>query len=661
MNKSLLMMAAFAATLPAMGATAVYDALSLSGNTRLQGVERLEAPATAKGIMRAPDNSITWGYCDEPYSAYALGEGEVKLGIIMNEETVSSLAGNRIVGLQISNPVSRGTSSYVNPCTTTTIWVSNSLYADVEPLGSSEGTLGTAGFAWSTVNFDTPVEIPASGELFIGYDLNVPTNPQTYCYITDGYYPEADGAGLVYSNYTVNDQGQIIEDQWGWRDWSPLAGCLCMRVIIEGDNLPESQAAFVTANVPGTVVKGETFSFSTSFINKGANDVEELTYTMAIEGMEPQTYVAKADGPAAFGDTQTATVEFTSDVIGVNIPYTLTLTQVNGVDNLAISSVTGLLNSVTEGYKRNVVFEEFTGNWCGYCVMGIAGMEYMHTNYADKGFIGIAIHGSNDPMQVMDTPAMPYYPLAQYVSGFPSSFVNRQMGVNVYPAPPTMEEAFLNVVDVPSIGEVNATFTYDNKTANVSTTTTFGLDVEVADFSLAYTVIEDEVGPYVQTNYMSGQSGDYYGWEDKPSQVTMKYNEVARKCSKPMGIEDSLPASVEKGVAYEYAEEFRMTGVKTPANCSIVVMIINNATGLIENACIVKASEDTNGVDSVSTSAASLAQGGYGFVKVAEAGAAVYTVDGRRVAVAAEAGNIELPAGIYIVSANGRAAKVVVR
>lgn len=652
-------MAAFAATLPAMGATAVYDAITLSGNARLQGVERLEMPATSKGLMRAPGNTINWGYCGEPETAFALGTGDVKMGILISEEMVSSLAGNRIVGLQIANPTAQ---NYTNPCSKATIWVSTSLDPSVTPLGSSEVSLGGGGFDWSTVSFDTPIDMPTAGELYVGFDVNVPTNPQTYCYITDYMAAEKEGAGLVYSNRTINNQGQIVEDQWGWRDWAPAAGCLCLRVIIEGDNLPENQAQFVTANVPGTVVKGETFSFSTAFINKGANNAEELTYVMDIEGMEPQTYVAKADGAAGFGDAQTATVEFTSDVIGINIPYTLTLTQVNGVDNLSISSITGVLNSATEGYQRNVVFEEFTGNWCGYCVLGIAGMEYMRENYADKGFIGIAVHGDSDPMEVMNTPDMPYYTLGKrYVSSFPSSFVNRQMEVNVYPAPPTIEEAFLNVVDVPSIGEIKAIFTYDGTTATMTTTTTFGLDVEAADFSVAYTVIEDEVGPYVQTNYMAGQQGNYYGWEDKGQQVRMKFNEVARKCSKPMGVENSLPTSVERGVAYEYAEEFTMSGVKKPANCSLVAMIINNKTGLIENACLVKATEDLSGVESVAATAASLAKGGYGFVEVAEAGAAVYTVDGRRVAVAAEAGNIELPAGIYIVSANGRAAKVVVR
>ena len=654
-------MAAFAATLPAMGATAVYDAISLSGNARLQGVERLDAPAAAKGLMRAPGdvNSIIWGYCDEPYTAFALGTGNVKMGILVNEETVASLAGNRIVALQIANPVSQGTGNrYVNPCSTTTIWASTELGG--EPISTNEGTLGADGFEWSTVAFDTPVVIPTSGELYVGYDIDVPTNPATYCYITDYGLPDDAGAGLVYSNMTVDNSGNIVNAEWAWRDWAPAAGCLCLRLVIEGDNLPENQASLVEANIPGTVVKGETFSFSTTFVGKGANDAAELTYVMDIEGMESQTYVAKANGSAAFGDWQTADVEFSTDVLGVNIPYTLTLTQVNGVDNLAISSVSGFLNSVDEGYQRNVVFEEFTGNWCGYCVMGIAGMEYMHTNYADKGFIGIAVHGSSDPMQVMDSPNMPYYPLAQYVAGFPSSFVNRQMNVNVYPAPDTIEEAFLSVVDVPSVAEISATFEYDDKTATMATKTTFGLDVEAANFSVAYTVIENEVGPYAQTNYMSGQQGDYYGWESKPSQVSMKFNEVARRCSKPMGIENSLPSSVERGVVYEYGEEFKLTGVTTPANCSLVAMIINNTTGLIENACIVAASENS-GVDTVNASASALAKGGYGFVEVAEAGASVYTVDGRRVAVAAEAGNIELPAGIYIVSANGRAVKVVVR
>ena len=72
------------------------------------------------------------------------------------------------------------------------------------------------------------------------------------------------------------------------------------------------------------------------------------------------------------------------------------------------------------------VVEEFTGTWCGWCTIGYEGMESAKATFGDNAVL-IAVHVGD----VMDN--SDYYSVADRVSGYPSSFINRS--IDAYPAP----------------------------------------------------------------------------------------------------------------------------------------------------------------------------------------------------------------------------------
>ena len=140
----------------------------------------------------------------------------------------------------------------------------------------------------------------------------------------------------------------------------------------------------------------------------------------------------------------------------------------------------------------------------------------------------------------------------------------------------------------------NAVFaSEDNTSVKVKSASTFGFtDDGNADFSIAYVVVEDNVGPYNQGNFYSDASkpdnpDDYLNeWYKKGSPVEMKFNNVARGIYPCLnGMEGSVPTSVEKGKAYEYEYTFDLPdNIQDKKNISIVTLLIDNKSGEIINA-----------------------------------------------------------------------------
>jgi len=124
----------------------------------------------------------------------------------------------------------------------------------------------------------------------------------------------------------------------------------------------------------------------------------------------------------------------------------------------------------------------------------------------------------------------------------------------------------------------------------VNTKTTFGDDINAANYKIAYVVLEDNVGPYYQSNYYSGSSlsqTDYmYDWTQKESRVSIKFNDVARGIYPNVyGQSGSVPSSVKRGVANEYAYTLTLpTNISNKDNISIVTLLVNSNNGEIVNA-----------------------------------------------------------------------------
>ena len=244
--------------------------------------------------------------------------------------------------------------------------------------------------------------------------------------------------------------------------------------------------------------------------------------------------------------------------------------------------------------------EEGTGTWCGWCVRGIETIKLMSEKYPNN-FIGIALH-YGDEMDYIDN----YSSVLNKIHGFPGCFINRRTSdyesVSLSIAEDAVKELKENAV---AKIEAKASFTDGEKKVLVKTKTTFGFDKGSANYKIAYVVLEDNVGPYNQANYYSGdalsESNYMYEWTQKSSVVSIKFNDVARGVYPDAnGKSGSVPTTVKKGEANEY--EYTVTlpsTVSDPKNVSIVTLLIDSGSGEILNADKVYMVEKTTGIQNV--------------------------------------------------------------
>lgn len=685
MKKLLLTLAAAAIASGSFAAALPHRSLQREaepGRVR-QLLETDKSTAKSPRLFRAASDAATlsmnWGYCEGAYNGVPMPAGELKGAIKLDVDLAKEWAGATISSISVGNPVDLNTARpdyeqmiyvYDNPIREAKIWLAEDL--DKDPVIIVDAELGEMGAEWSTIELPEAYTIKADTPVYIGYTLTVPDNEEGNILpiIVDMGEPNKNGC-YVYSRYEgLDNDGYLTFGQdYKWSTPYNVFTNLAIRACVNGDMLPTDIVRNYAWSVPMYTAPNEVFTALTMIQNMAANPVSSVEYTMEIQGMEPQKYTVDLPETLGYYDiSKPISAEFKCATVGNNIGYRLYISAINGnpVD-FSAEAIEGKLLCIEEGYPRNVVFEEATGTWCGWCVLGYAGMEYMAENYADQGFIGIAIHGG-DEMDVMgdEETECAYTPLADMISGFPTAFANRNMGNEIYPDPYEMEYAFEGLKDVPAYAEISATLETgaSDKELKLSTKSKFADSEENSNYAVGYTVIEDLVGPYAQTNYTSGRDGDYYGFEKLGPKVMLQFNDVARNCSKPMGIEGSLPAAIEKDKEYAFDDVITLGDEIAPSMVRVVAMVINLNNGAIENACVVKV-PGYNGVDKILSSSkeSAFAYGVKGEIRfrVNAANAQVYGIDGRQVAAGVSGQGLKVPAGIYVVSLNGRSVKVAVR
>lgn len=633
----------------------------------------LATPETRKAPAFASDGEelwINWGYCDEPYTGLDIYD-EFSYAIQVIPEAATAFAGSSITAVQVCNPY---TQQFTNPVKNATVWVAESL--EGPHICEGTGALGKESLDYSQIELDQPYMLEAGKAVYVGVTMNVAKTTQVLSYIADGYYPEYPETSWLYSNIIgVSDDGTklLTGPDMNWLDAGEIAGNVCMLIHLTGDTLPRDRAVIDEYAIPTTAEANENFTAMFVITNWGANQIDRAEFTCTFEGYDPQVATGmtflynnqtgqQVTMPIGYGESALVGVYFNAPAEGI-FPYSIEMTRVGTELNNLEAKIDDYMVSLVDGYPKNTVIEEATGTWCGYCPAGYAGMEYMKENYAGKGFIGIAMH-EGDPMSVLDQGEC-YYPVAKYLKGFPSSFMNRNWKENIYPEPEELEYYFEQDQMNPAMAQFGMTLdNYDSKakTMTLHTTADFAFDMEDADFSIAYVVVEDEVGPYSQTNYYSGASGSYWGFESKGESVRLKFNDVAREGSQPVGIKNSVPASVVKGETYTFDTEVSFAKVKKLENSRIVALLIHNPSGYIMNAAEADFISTVDGIRAESVKAP-IAYGMKGALNLRATGRAaeVYTIDGRRVASGLTSGSIQLPAGVYIVSNGNECAKVVVR
>lgn len=647
----------FAATSPI-----IKGGTSLGEGRVKPGITVNQANLNANKLAKAPTDAesdlfINWGYCGDPYNAFQFPAGELKGAIKMTSDITTDFAGAQITEIMVGTPTKQ---DYTNPIKTATVWISESLNG--EPIVSTSGRLGSKAFEWSTINLETPYTIEAGKEIYIGYTITVPKGNGIYGVITDNYMPQNNESAYIYSTFEgVDNRGNFkFGDNYSWQAIGEYIGNLSIQAKVIGDQLPTNMAVIPQAVVPSATNANTPFNVKFYAVNIAANAVEDIDVTFEVAGEDAQVKNIKLPKAIYYGEASKEKAQFVCEQIGT-LDYKLYISAVNGEPCDTGYALTGNILSLESGFKRNLVFEEGTGTWCGWCVVGYAGMEYMKETYGDKGFIGIAVH-QGDAMASLDQGGA-YASFGQYFATFPSAFLNRNWKSDIYPDPYVLEDEYEAMINVPALVEISAEISgesIDSRDIKLKTKTQFCTDTVNVNYGIAYAVVEDNVGPYPQQNNASGLNKDYFGFEKKGKVVPLTFNDVARNCSHPEAFKGSIPTEVKVGETYEYTMDINLSDVKDLENYRVIAMVIDNKTGQIQNAC--QATNILSGVESVIGNESSfVANGGKGWICVScDTPANIYNASGRMVAEGVESGVINVPAGVYIVNANGKSVKVLV-
>lgn len=643
MKKSLLLLSA------AMLASGAATAAS-SPKTVTFSASSLKAPSVATSHnVRANAGGETpylvYSKAGEPVSAYTLNNlpsrCTVYLATEMSVADQQPYIGADITAVNVMAGSSANNGNF--PISRVLAFVTDDL--GKVPTDRTVGTIDTTPFSVTSIQLDNPVTITGEKPLYFGYFMSMST--QCYFMPTDCVPTDPTVRNLMVG---VANKVSDVPSYTNYSDQEP--GSLCISINISGDNLPENVGTMTGIDLP--FYMSDAISYDINIKNLGVNNLTSAFVKTEISNGKVYESKVDFDQPIVPGSTQTVTISGIPNEEEGIFELTSTLLKVNDVDVPDPVSLTSSFGSYANGYPRRPVIEEATGTWCGYCPRGIVMMEFLKKKYPD--WIRIAVH-SSDRMSISG--------YAGWINDFPGqgsaplAWTNRMIETPVAGA---IDEYYKPIYDYctqyPAYAKITMTpvCSEDKTQVNISSITEVACDVSTQHM-LSFVIVEDEVGPYGQSNYYDGGSlGSMGGWESKGDPVATYYDEVARAITSYPGIQGSLPEMMEAGKTYKYDLTMSLANVKN-SWFRLIGLITNAATGEIMNAEEITVYKDNGaGVEGVVSDSNIEIKAGNGEILVTGAqNVAVYTLDGRRV------NNANLPAGVYLVNADGKSAKVLVK
>lgn len=473
-----------------------------------------------------------------------------------------------------------------------TIFITEEL--DEEPILTQEyHTTRTSQMQRMKVTLDEPYKLEAGKSFYVGMQYKL-TSQYDQSFVVDGLDPQGD--------YTAGWIGVLQDDgSYFWDNYTDRFSSLCLGVTISGSTLPVDQAVVQSVSTQSVVTPGEPFSYQLIFQNVGATDVKTIEVEYSIGAGEP-TVETYDYGNKAIAYNNFGVLTFSDLIYNTVSPDDVTIkakiTKINDVANEATpneGSTTFLCLEPGTGYERQVVIEEITGTWCGNCPLGIITMERIRKENPTGGIIPIAVHFNDDMQQdswydviAISGGTAPFAVFNRYTSCHPGDY-NAVM------------EVCNQIKSIPAIAKVDVEASFDNNEHSVTVTANTEFAFNYSDaakrYRLAIALTQDNVGPYEQTNYLSGADGDYDGWENKPSEASTMFNDVAINLDSYTGIVGSIPNEVVAGESYEFTRAYNVKNYIPLDDLNVVVYLINAQTGIIETAAVQKAKSATSGIE----------------------------------------------------------------
>lgn len=437
--------------------------------------------------------------------------------------------------------------------------------------------VGDLNAGWNTVELSTPWQI-AEGDLCIGYKAN---------------FGEDAGGGAGYDTYESTQADTVFINSKS--TWTTISGSFCIQPVISGGTLPKNYAIIDPLPMQSysydsvTVLKYLLRNEGTERMNYGEYLINDSTLMWT-------TFIQLDTVDVNSTDTLKITLDpsNTSDFLSKYAPHIgnnwifLRLLKVNDDDTSFDTSVNVeyTFERRDPKYMRHILMEEFTGDWCQFCVAGIEEIKYMKTSYAHpEEFVPIAIHVPTDPLALPDN-EYSYKPLLDKVDGFPTAYINRMISTSSPWGQVRRYAAFMQESAGTNGISGKAEFNADSTTINITTSLVSSVDIANPDYKISFVLLEDSIDGKQYNGYSGGSSGSFNGWENLPQYVDMKYDDVARGVYNTFDGQPYTAEAILAGspVEYNYSMDLSKCTINDTRNLHIVALV-TNSNGEIANSC----------------------------------------------------------------------------
>lgn len=507
--------------------------------------------------------TICLGYCDgfiaNATSGHITGSpianANVSLSVAIPGSLLQPYAGNNIVGVHWGLPSTAFPDS-------ATVWVRTPQQYRNNSAPLAQGTYKAFTMGWNKLQFTSTLPITSTTDtLWFGVD-----------------YPQTDKIQCISFAGDTNPMGCAVKRKSAWSNFDDKEwGSLSLEAIIEGD-LPTHDLAFLDVQAEKSVLLIGTPVTIKGYIKNNASTTAIrplIRYTLN----ESVTDTFALPNDIAYRETQAFSfqVPTTSITQEATADIHLELLWADGSEDLnPADNVKDISAEMVENFTHRIMLvEEHTGAWCGWCVGGIVGMEYMRKTYPDQ-FIGIAIHSGD---MYATSPYTDF--ISNYLGGAaPRCTINRS-AKDISPYAGVLEQK-LQEMSTLSEAILTTDATYNNQEITFKAHAKFIAAHSNVDYRVAFVLVEDSL-PIVQSNYYSGGgNGEMGGFEKLGSKVKINVDDVARAIYPSVtGVKGSLPANLSKTKTYDYSYTTALPTYVNTDKLWVVAMIINNATGEI--------------------------------------------------------------------------------
>lgn len=598
--------------------------------------------------------SMVWGWCEEPSAAGPFPAGLYCISAMgITEDICQKFDGCFIESIIVnkgyyteSDPkidvmLFKGTEEYIAE------WDYYSLKGEKPFMQMSDLPFPGEKGEWVEFPLEEPYMIEAGNPIYVGWGyLNLDDNNLPL--VSDEVFNDNPNTSWMTGDLPES----MTYDFWANNQ---TAGANCIRIRLSGDNLPSDDVALTEIEAPRFVSLGQSAEISFTVRNQATSVINSLEISYAVAG-EEATNITINGLDLQPGNNETLKLDNIILQKEGNLNLEVKVITVNGNEdfdesnNLISASVLCLAEG--NGFNRNVVVEEGTGTWCGNCPRGIVGMREMAKKYPDN-FIGIAVH-DGDKMEIEA-----YWPyLDRYMIGYPYSTVDRAISGD--PNFSELESNFLKEAAVPALAEVTISgISIEDNCVKFTPSVVFAASENDTEYGWAYVITEDNVGPYLQTNYYTVE-GSLEGWDETKEYVLMTYDEVAAAAESVMGDYD-LPTTIEAGNPYTQDAELNAQNVNDFTYAHLIAMVINKTTGYIENATKVSLSDYT-GIKSINSNEAAKFEITNGKVTmISGEKAIIYSSAGLQLGILKAGDSIDLAKGIYVIKTGKSAEKLFIK